>query len=378
MKAIGIMSGTSLDGVDVVLCEINGVDEETQVKELAFKTFKFERKLKSKLEEILEEKKADLASICSINFELGEFFAECCLKLCQAYGINSTELAFIASHGQTIYHISENSDSSIKSTLQLGESALIAERCGCQVISNFRSRDMAVGGQGAPLVPYSEYILYKNKQKSYGFQNIGGIGNITIIPKNAQKEQVFAFDTGPGNMMINQVTKILYDTEYDNAGRFAAKGKLIKPLQEELMGHPYLKTEPPKSTGREMFGDDYTNRLLEKYFSHKKEDLVATFTWFTAYCIYYSYEQFIKEKTIIDELVVGGGGAHNLTLLTWIKKLLPTINVLTQEEIGMSSDSKEAVAFVILGNQTYHRRPSNLPSVTGARKNVILGQITYP
>lgn len=377
MKAVGIMSGTSLDGVDVVLCEITGVDTNTEVKELKFHTYPFPKALLRTLQSILREKEAHLATLCSLNFQLGTFFAECVSQLCADYGIKTQELGFIASHGQTIYHIPVDNEPLVRSTWQIGEASIIAEKCACPVISNFRVRDMAAHGQGAPLVPFSEYILYRQADYAVALQNIGGIGNITVIPKNACEKDVYAFDTGPGNMMINAAMQELYDREYDAFGLVAKSGHLITELQQELMNHPYLRLELPKTTGRELFGDDYTHTLLAKYANNKSEDLIATLTWFTAHAIAYSYGHFIKPKTLLKELIVGGGGAHNLTLMHWLSKLLPDVQVYTQEDKGYFSDSKEAVAFVILGNQTWHQRTSNLPSVTGAKKAVVLGQITY-
>lgn len=378
MKAIGIMSGTSLDGVDVVLCEVAGVDLDTKIEELAFETFPFNNSLDKRLQKIISEKHASLEKICSINFELGEFFADCCLRICSKAGIDSTELDFIASHGQTIYHISEKTDNLYKSTLQLGEAAVIAAKCGCKVISNFRTKDIAVGGQGAPLVPFSEAILFSNPNKNIGLQNIGGIGNITVLPKNCNLDQVIAFDTGPGNMMINATMKYFFNEDFDRNGITASKGNIDELLKTELVNHDYLQARPPKSTGRELFGDDYTYNLIKKYSQTKPEDFVTTLTWYTAYCIYKSYHEFILPKTKLDQLIVGGGGAHNQALLKFVSELLPEVEVMKQEDLGKSSDSKEAVAFVILGNQTMHCKPSNLPSVTGAKENVILGQITYP
>lgn len=377
MKAVGLMSGTSLDGVDVVLCEINGVDTSTKVKELKFRTYPFPSKLKTTLQTLLKTKQADLASLCSLNFTLGAFFAECVCKLCQEYGIKTQDLAYIASHGQTIYHIPETNKQFVKSTWQMGEAALLAEKCACPVIANFRVRDMAANGQGAPLVPFSEYLLYRQKYYGVALQNIGGIGNITVIPKNATADEVFAFDTGPGNMLINAAMQKLYDLDYDCDGNIAKTGTLIDELKQELAQHAYLQQVPPKTTGRELFGDDYAEYLLTKYTQNRAEDIVATLTWFTAYAIAYSYENYIKAKAEIKELVIGGGGAHNGAIFSWLKRLLPSIQICTQEAKGYSSDSKEAVAFVILGNQTLHNKASNLPSVTGANKQVILGQITY-
>ncbi|MGT2933420.1 anhydro-N-acetylmuramic acid kinase AnmK [Streptococcus catagoni] len=377
MKAVGIMSGTSLDGVDVVLCDIEGMNSDTKIEELNFSTFPFPKSLKVRLKNILLKKESKLDDLCSINFELGQFFSDCVIQLCNKANIETDQLGFIASHGQTFFHLPEDTNDFIKSTLQLGEPSVIAENCGCPVISNFRVRDMSVGGQGAPLVPFSEYLLYNSSTHGISLLNIGGIGNITVIPKNSESKDVYAFDTGPGNMMINEAMHLLFGKEFDEDGKTAKIGNIIPKLKMELENHFYLSIAPPKTTGREMFGDDFTGKLIKKYKEHKKADIIATLTWFTAFSIYSNYNQYIKPYTEISELIVGGGGSHNITLMNWLKYYLKDIDVFTQEEKGYSSDSKEAIAFVILGNQTFHRQTSNLPSVTGAKKTVILGQITY-
>ncbi len=376
MYAVGLMSGTSLDGVDAVLCDISGVSLDTRIEELAFCTIEIPEEVKNKIRKCCENK-ANVELVCSLNFELGELFADAVEAVCQKARIHTSELEFIASHGQTIFHIPKPSGDLCRSTLQIGESAVIAQRCGCKVISNFRVKDIAAGGEGAPLVPFSEYILYRRMDEAVALQNIGGIGNITIIPKDCTIDQVFAFDTGPGNMMIDEAMRVLYGMPYDKNGMVAAKGQMIRALQEELKAHDYLDVIPPKTTGREMFGEAYTVELLRRYATEKKEDLVATLTWFTAYSIAENYRRFICQAHDIREVILGGGGAHNKTLQRMLASELPQIKISTQEEKGYSSDAKEAIAFVILGNQTLNGQYSNVPNATGAEKKVILGNVTY-
>ena len=378
MLAVGLMSGTSLDGVDVVLCDITGEDEDTQVKQLKFKTYEIPEYLRDKIRKCCSRDLVPVELICSLNFELGQLFAESVKKLCKESSVNLEDIAFIASHGQTIFHIPKALSDYIPSTLQIGEAAIIANECRTTVISNFRVMDMAVGGEGAPLVPYSEYVLYADDNQAVALQNIGGIGNVTFLPKKGDFNKVIAFDTGPGNMMIDAAVQRLYGEKFDKNGKYASKGKLIPLLAEELKKHPYFALDIPKTTGREMFGEHYTYELLEKYQDYTKNDIIFTLTWFTAYSIAYHYKKYFIHHHNLDKCIIAGGGAYNECLINLIKRELPEIEILIQEDLGYSSEAKEAIAFVILGNQTYHMRPSNVPSATGARKSVILGQITYP
>ena len=378
MLAVGLMSGTSLDGVDVVLCDITGEDEDTQVKQLKFKTYEIPEYLRDKIRKCCSRDLVPVELICSLNFELGQLFAESVKKLCKESSVNLEDIAFIASHGQTIFHIPKAFSDYIPSTLQIGEAAIIANECRTTVISNFRVMDMAVGGEGAPLVPYSEYVLYADENQAVALQNIGGIGNVTFLPKKGDFTKVIAFDTGPGNMMIDAAVQRLYGEKFDKNGKYASKGKLIPLLAEELKKHPYFVLDIPKTTGREMFGEHYTYTLLEKYQDYSKNDIIFTLTWFTAYSIAYHYKKYFIHHHNLDKCIIAGGGAYNECLINLIKRELPEIEILIQEDLGYSSEAKEAIAFVILGNQTYHMRPSNVPSATGARKSVILGQITYP
>lgn len=378
MLAVGLMSGTSLDGVDVVLCDITGKDEDTQVQQLNFKTYEIPEYLRDKIRKCCSRELIPVELICSLNFELGQLFAETVKNLCEESSVNLEDISFIASHGQTIFHIPKAFSDYVPSTLQIGEAAIIANECRTTVISNFRVMDMAVGGEGAPLVPYSEYLLYADENQAVALQNIGGIGNVTFLPKKGNFTKVIAFDTGPGNMMIDGAVQKLYGEKFDKNGEYASKGNLIPLLAEELKNHPYFALDIPKTTGRELFGEHYTYALLEKYQDYNKNDIIFTLTWFTAYSIAYHYKKYFIHQYNLDKCIIAGGGAYNKCLINLIKKELPEIEILIQEDLGYSSEAKEAIAFVILGNQTYHMRPSNVPSATGARKNVILGQITYP
>ena len=358
MLAVGLMSGTSLDGIDTVLCEITGYDESTRVKQLNFTTVDIPESLRTKIRKCCSRELVPVDLICSLNFELGYLFADAVKRICKESDIQLEDLSFIASHGQTIFHIPKAYDDYVPSTLQIGEAAIIANECKTDVISNFRVMDM--------------------DHQSVALQNIGGIGNVTILPKKGDDKKIIAFDTGPGNMMIDEAVRTFYGEKYDKDGFYARQGKMIPQLAEELKEHPYFKMNLPKTTGREMFGEHYTQELLKKYHSYDANDIIHTLTWFTAYSIAYHYKKHLIDPYNLKKCIVGGGGAYNSYLLELIQKEMTEVQVLTQEEQGFSSEAKEALAFVILGNQTYHRRPSNVPSATGAKKSVILGQITYP
>lgn len=377
MLAVGLMSGTSLDGIDAVLCDICGSGNTTRIKQLEFTTLPLSSEIKEKIKRCCNNQ-ATVAQVCSLNFELGELFAKAVQSVCKQYGVKTTQLEFIASHGQTIYHIPRKTSDYAASTLQIGESAVIAQRCGCPCIANFRVKDMAAGGEGAPLVPFSEYILYSKKDEAVALQNIGGIGNVTVLPANGSIDDVFAFDTGPGNMVIDEAMQCLFNLAYDDNGTIASKGKLIEPLMEQLKKDSYLSLVPPKTTGREVYGSNYTHQLLNQYNTCNPEDIIATLTWFTAYSIAENYRRFILDKHDVKKVILGGGGAHNASLLHFLANELPGIAVLTQEDLGYSSDAKEAIAFVILGNETMHHQFSNVPKATGAKQKVILGNVTYP
>lgn len=375
MYAIGIMSGTSMDGIDTVLVDIDGFHIETKVKVIGYNEYPMPLDMKEKIKKACDEKESCVDEICSLNFELGYLFVEAVKTLLKKCHISQEDISFIATHGQTIYHIPFSKNHLLPSTMQIGEPAVLAYELNTTVVSDFRVMDMAAGGQGAPLVPYSEYLLYSEPHQNIALQNIGGIGNVTLLV-GQDIDAIQAFDTGPGNMMINEACRQLYHLEYDNQGKIAAKGHIIDELLDMLMHHPYMRKKPPKSTGREDFGENYVQHLLYCYKHEKAEDIVATLTYFTAKSIAYHYQRDILPYHSLDWVVIGGGGSHNLTLVNMIRQELSPIPVYTQDEMGYSSDAKEAIAFVIMGNETLHHHFSNVKSATGAKDYVVLGNIT--
>lgn len=373
MLAVGLMSGTSLDGIDAALVEINGYDEATTVALKQFETYPLAAKIKAAIEKELANTTSSAEGICSLDFALGQLFGEAVRQICASAGIATTELGFVASHGQTIYHLPQPSLDETASTLQIGNAAVISELTQTTVVSDFRARDMAVGGQGAPIVPYSEYVLYRSATKTRILQNIGGIGNATVIPRHAKLPQLLAFDTGPGNMVIDELCRHFYGQEFDANGQYAAVGTVDQTVLAALLSDPYFAQSPPKTTGRERYGQQYTRGLLTRY-ELTANDWIATATALTAQTIADAVRPFCEGET---ELIVGGGGSYNPTLMAGIAAALPEATVLRQEALGMGSDAKEAIAMTVLGNQTLHHRPSNVPSATGARRGVMLGNITH-
>ncbi|MFK4566710.1 anhydro-N-acetylmuramic acid kinase AnmK [Enterococcus sp. UD-01] len=371
--AVGLMSGTSLDGIDAALVDIAGENEQTTVRLIEFLTLPFREQTVQRIREALSLSESNVAKICSLNVELAEAFAAAALAVCQKAQIDKRQLAFIGSHGQTLYHLPTAQPNYLASTLQVGAPAVICERTKTTVVSNFRERDMAVGGQGAPIVPYSEYILYRSDKVVRLLQNIGGIGNLTVLPKNGTLKDVIAFDTGPGNMIMNELCLHFFDIEYDKNGDYAKQGTVNQALLAELLAHPYLQKSFPKTTGREEFGKPFTQALIKKW-PLKPIDLIATATMFTAQSIALAVQPFINGPT---ELIIGGGGSYNHTLINMLQEALPEVSVKIQEDLGYSSEAKEAIAMAVLANQTLHYQAGNVPSATGAARAVPLGSITY-
>lgn len=373
--AVGLMSGTSLDGVDAALVDIQGSGLETKLQLIEFTSYPLGNDIVEKIKEVLSIENSSVDKICSLNVELGYVFSEAVKAVCAKANVSLEQLTFVASHGQTIYHLPVPRFNQVSSTLQIGESSVIAEETKTTVVSDFRTRDMAVKGQGAPIVPYSEFVLYRDADRTRLLQNIGGIGNVTVIPKGAQMTELLAFDTGPGNMIIDELCQYFYQQPYDKNGIYAAGGKVHLDLLDELMEHPFIKRTYPKTTGREDFGVEYTTALIEKWKQKiEPDDLIATATQFTARSIAENVRPFANEQT---DLIIGGGGSYNPTLVQMIRNELPELTVLVQEDIGYSSEAKEAIAMTVLANQTLNHLPSNVPSATGAEKPVILGKITY-
>ena len=376
--AIGLMSGTSADGIDAILVELK--NDGTKFKIINFIVKKYPEEIRDYIFKTFE--KGSTHDVAILNFILGELFATASLDLINSSGFKVSEIDFIGSHGQTIYHmpiLTTIGNITTRSTLQIGEPAVIAERTGLPVVADFRVRDVAAGGQGAPIVSYVDYLLFRDKTKTRLIQNIGGIANVTVIPKNASIDDIYGFDTGPGNMMIDAAIKFLTkgSLTYDKDGMVAFSGNVQKKLLKQLMKHPYILKPPPKTTGREMFGEHYTRKLIDKWLrrGYSFQDIITTLTEFTVQSIIESYKHFVFPKYDVSEIILGGGGAYNKYIISRLKEELRGIKISLHEDYGIQSKLKEALAIAILANETLNGNPNNIPNVTGATKPVVMGKI---
>ncbi len=390
MLVLGLMSGTSADGVDAALVELSGAPPDLSWRIVQLTSMPYPPDLRAELFTCFRPEKGTVDRLCALNFALGRAFADAAMACIRAAGLQPDDVHLIGSHGQTLWHIPAGDDAS---TLQLGEPAVIAEATGITVISNFRTRDMAAGGQGAPLVSYVDALLFSHPTLTRTALNIGGIANFTYLPphhplptpdshssggKTGEPSIAFAFDTGPGNMLIDDAVQRLTDgaQRYDHDGIIAARGRVHDALLAELMSHPYLAQRPPKTTGREMFGAQFGAHVWQRGMALglNGEDVVATLTMFTAASIAQAHHAFLPR--LPDEVIVSGGGARNPTLMRFLEQALAPARVCASDAMGMPAEAKEAIAFAVLAYETWHGRPGNLPSATGARHPVVLGNIT--
>jgi anhydro-N-acetylmuramic acid kinase len=376
---IGLMSGTSADGIDAVVAEISGGAENLKPRLLAHVYHRFSPAFRQRI--LAACLHGTVAEICELNFVLGEHFARAALAAVRRVGLKPAQITAIGSHGQTVHHLP---NAKTPSTLQIGEPAVIAERTGITTVADFRGRDMAAGGQGAPLVPFADWALFTHKIRPRIIQNLGGIGNLTFLPPRAKLTDVIAFDTGPGNMVIDATVAVLSGGKLtcDHDGRWAAQGKVSENLLAYCLAHPFLRRRPPKTTGREEFGEMFLKRMFVKARQLRlaNQDIVATITDFTAASIADAYRRFILPKLNARQLeglqiVLGGGGVRNSTLVRRIQDRVGFGTVCGHEDFGIDSSAKEALAFAILAHTTLRGEPSNVPSVTGARRAVVMGKI---
>ena len=384
MLVLGLMSGTSADGIDVALARISGAPPRLNAKLLGHASSKFPRALRKEILCVAEQQPVCAGTLSQLNFRLGELFADAALSACRKFRVQPSNINLIGSHGQTIFHQGRPAKFLGKptaSTFQIGDPSVIAARTGITTIGDFRPADMALGGQGAPLVPYVDYLLYRHAKLGRISLNLGGIANITVIPANAKPSQVFAFDTGPGNMLIDGLVQHFTDgrQRFDANAQLASRGRGIPGLLDELMHDPYLKLPPPKSTGREYYGRAYLQKLLAVGRRHraKPKDLIRAATIFTALSVVDALNRFVLPKTKVHQLIVSGGGAHNPLIFTQISAALRDVEVLPSSRLGVPTEAKEAFAFALLAYETFNARPANLPSATGARGPAILGKISY-
>lgn len=368
---IGLMSGTSLDGIDAVLVELVPAATTIELRVIAFRTQSMPADLRRQLEQALPPESGSTALVCALGTALGEVFATAALDLSRAAHVPLEQVDLIASHGQTLYH--QVATGVPRSTLQAGAPAIIAERTGRTVIADFRPRDIAAGGQGAPLVPYLDRMLFGNAKRC-AVQNIGGMANVTYLALNGS---TVAFDTGPGNVLIDEGMRMITggSQTFDRNGELAAAGTVDQQLLAKWLAHPFFEQTPPKTTGREAWSSTEVRQMLEQAHARGLTDAstIATITALTAHSIANAYHRFLGP---VDELIAGGGGARNLTLLRMLSEALPQTTVSTMQVYGIDPDAKEAIAFALLGYATLHGWPNNVPSATGAAHPAVLGSIT--
>jgi anhydro-N-acetylmuramic acid kinase len=392
------MSGTSADGINVALVRIGESDHPRRqpavnlrgpghprhrIELLGHAEYPYPRPVRTALLEAMNSDHARVADLSRLNFLLGELYAQAVLAAQTQFRVKAD---LVGCHGQTLYHQGDAEPflgGKIAATWQAGESAVLAARLGIPVISDFRPADMAAGGKGAPLVPFLDYILFRDDRVGRILQNIGGIANLTTIPAGARSDEVFAFDTGPGNMVIDALTEALFGKPYDRDGRIAASGKILEsPLQKILRGKFFQKL-PPKTAGREEFGREFAREFLRQCGRASEQDIIATATALTAHSIADAVRRFVLPKATrrhsYGEMILSGGGAKNTTLVRMLRNLLVPLEMQLRfsDEFGLPSEAKEAVAFGLLAYETWNRRPSNIPSATGAKRPAILGKISY-
>ena len=382
MKVIGLMSGTSADGIDAALLEIGPGKALPRLRLLHYMVFPFPRGLRERILRAADEHPGGAGELCHLNAYLGELFAKAAASLARRAGVRMREVALIGSHGQTIMHLPRlraDSGMSVRSTLQIGEPSVIAERTGVTTVADFRPRDLAAGGEGAPLTPYLHVLLFRHPRRDRIVLNLGGIANLTFLPKGRGLQGILAFDTGPGNVLIDGVMARLTSgaQNSDLGGQVAASGQVEPRLLRWLMAHPYLTRRAPKSTGRETFGPALIDALLRREADRliAEEDLVATVTAFTAKSVALHVRRDLPRAATSAELIICGGGAENPTLVKRLQEALPHCRLLTADEAGFPGRAIEASAFALLAYLTAHGLPGNLPPITGAARRVVLGKI---
>lgn len=395
MIVAGVMSGTSADGINVALAEIMGRGLGTRLRLLAHHEFAFPVAVRRKVLALMNAERARVADLSQLNFLLAELYAKAVRESARRAGV---KVALAGCHGQTLYHQGEATNflgARVASTWQTGEGAVLAARLGAPVVSDFRTADMAAGGKGAPLVPYLDYLLLRDRRRGRIVQNLGGIGNITAIPAGARPEDVIAFDTGPGNMVIDQAMEQLFQRRYDRGGRIAASGRVLDEAVRWAMRAGFFAQQPPRTAGREQFGREFVAAFLKRCGRAKPEDIVATATALTARSIGDALKRFVVKGTTgrgravsklravskgYQDYVVSGGGAENPALMRMIAAEVEPLGLTIRrsDELGVPSAAKEALAFAVLAYQTWHREPSNIPSATGAKRPAILGKVSYP
>jgi anhydro-N-acetylmuramic acid kinase len=383
MIVAGVMSGTSADGINVALVRITSSRNRAGMPGLHFLAhaeYPYPKHVRRTVLAAMNSSKASVADLARLNFLLAELYADAVLATQHRFRLKAE---LVGCHGQTLYHQGEVAPflgRSLAATWQTGEGALVAARVGVPVVSDFRPADMAAGGKGAPLVPFLDFLLYRDSLAGRIVQNIGGIANLTAIPASASPNEIVAFDTGPGNMLIDAVTDQLFGKVFDHDGRIAGSGAVLDPVISDVMRGSFFRRKPPKTAGREEFGREFAQDFVRRCGRVDKRDIVSTATALTARSITDALRRFVIHRTgSYRDFIVSGGGASNPTLMAMLaNELRPLgLQIRTSDEFGLPSEAKEAAAFALLAFQTWNRKPSNVPSATGAKRPAILGKISY-
>jgi len=384
MIVAGVMSGTSADGINVALVQIrDGARGRHAIKLVGHSEYPYPTRVRAAVLAAMNAPAASVADLARLNFLLGELYADAVLAAARRFRV---KVDLVGCHGQTLYHQGEPQvflGRKISTTWQTGEAAVLAARVGAPVVSDFRPADMAVGGKGAPLVPYLDYLWFRDDRVGRIVQNIGGIANLTAIPAGAKASNVLAFDTGPGNMVIDAVTQDLFARAFDRDGKIASSGNVIEPVLARILRQAFFRAKPPKTAGREEFGREFVREFLHSCRNARKQDVVATATALTARSIAHTVERFVLPKSTskkgFHEIILSGGGARNATLVVMLAECLLSLGIVVRfsDEFGLPSEAKEAVAFAVLAYETWNRRPSNVASATGAKRGAVLGKISY-
>ena len=381
----GVMSGTSLDGIDVVIADLQGHGRQLRITGWYGSSFAFSKELSAHLAKAASEESIGVAELSQLNVRLAHEYARAIARTLATKEDSIQSLDLVGCHGQTIRHLPDKAPYlgiQIHSTLQIGDPATLAQLLGLPVIGDFRLADMACGGQGAPLVPYFDYVIFTHETEVRGCLNLGGVANLTVLPSGASVDQVFGFDTGPANMIIDALCSRLLGIPFDEGGEIAKSGSVNEALLSELLLDEYFLSAPPKSTGRDYLNRKLLRRLLDRSDHMSAEDLIATATALTAVSVWRAYKAFVEPRYAINRLIVSGGGAHNQTLMDLLKDCFArnacAVDIETSDSYGIDVDSKEALCFAVLAHETANGIPTSIPSVTGADRTAVLGKLCVP
>lgn len=380
---VGLMSGTSLDGVDAALARLRGSGASLEIELLAFISLPYKDDLRQLIFKNSQPASSSVLEISQLNVRLSHVYADVVKQLLREAGVALELIDAVGCHGQTIYHVPDAEDCAgmpTRSTLQIGDPSTLANVLNTTVVGDFRLADMAFGGQGAPLVPYFDYVYFSDPSENRALLNIGGIGNLSVIPAGAGSDNIIAFDTGPGNMVIDAVVQHFWGEPYDASGRYAASGQPNEQLLNTLLESPYYQRVPPKSTGREYFNQSYVDDVLSRaqvLSMDKPEDIVATVSCLTIETIARAFESFIQPGIEVARVIVSGGGVHNTFIMNGLAERLKPVQVQSMQDFGLDPDAKEALCFAVLAHETLNRSASNVPSATGASQPAILGKICF-